>query len=440
MTLQTTSIPELSELDKKNIALYVANLKERGFCKLDDTTSNQTKLYNRISQESLYACFLENDFDRWCYENEKNATYPGSRYLMRTLKHVVGHKFDPRGKDYSTDPVTHLNYVNTFRRYHLIDTSTKVSPLWDEFWERFIANPTQRHQALQWLAHLFQKPWERPSWHLMWPSSPGMGKGYLLERILHPLLIHTEIANSYAKVMDRFSTMLETALIVLLDDCKTTSDATQTKLKSILSEERQHIERKMHQGGMVYSYTRFILASNEVRPLYLDPDERRWLVFDRLVHKIDRTETQAFIATFDKWLQSPGALDSIYRWFMTYDISDFNHKNPPESTALKEMVEMSINVHEEFTANYIKDNPVFTRKELLEAFDEDGLSKPKDAHLPNIMLALGYTKDQYQFNRIRATYYFPIGWTKDQVERQVQGACNANAKPMQAIASANYPF
>jgi len=440
MTQPAPSIPVLSDVDKENIGLYVANLKLRGFCKLDDATSNQTKLYNRISQESLHACFLENDFDRWCYDNKKNATYPGSRYIMRTLKHVVGHKFDPKGKDYSTDPLTHLNYVNTYRRYLPTSTNTNVSPLWYEFWERFIANPVQRHQALQWLAHLFQKPWERPSWHLMWPSVPGMGKGYLLERILHPLLIHTEIANSYGKVMDRFSTMLETALIVLLDDCKTTSDATQTKLKSILSEERQHVERKMHQGGMVYSYTRFILASNEVRPLYLDPDERRWLVFDRLVHKTDRTETQRFIATFDKWLQSPDALDSIYHWFMTYDIEDFNHKNPPESEALKDMVAMSINVHEEFTANYIKDYPVFTRKELLAAFDEDGLSKPKDAHLPNIMLALGYTKAQYQIERKRTTYYFPIGWTREQVERQVQGECNVNAMLVQGQENVNLPF
>lgn len=441
VTPDTPAPTQPSPTDRITLAAYVENLKSRGFCKLDDSTSNQTKLYNRISQESLYACFLENDFDRWCYSNKKSVSYPGSRYIMRTLKHVVGHKFDPRGKEYSTDPTTHLNYVNTYRHYKPTSTGvTVVSPLWDEFWERFIANPLQRHQALQWIGHIFQKPWERPSWHLMWPSVPGMGKGYLLERILHPLLIHTEIANSYGKVMDRFSTMLETALIVLLDDCKTTSDTTQTKLKSILSEERQHVERKMHQGAMVYSYTRFILASNEARPLYLDSDERRWLVFDRLVHRVDRTETQEFITRFDKWLQSPGALDAVYQWFMAYDIENFNHKNPPESDALKEMVAMSVNVHEEFTANYIKDHAVFTRKELLTAFDEDGLSKPKDAHLPNIMLALGYTKAQYQIDGKRATYYFPIGWAREQVEQKVQGVCNTSAIRVQGNNNEGNPF
>ncbi|MDQ1817461.1 DUF5906 domain-containing protein [Massilia sp. CCM 9210] len=439
-TLATANPPALSDAEKKTISLYVENLKSRGFCKLDDSASNQTKLYNRNSQASFHTCFLENDFDRWCYANNKNATYPSSRYIMKTLRHVVGHKFDPRGEEYSTAPNTHLTYVNTYRRYKPSSDSVPVSPLWNEFWERFIANPVQRHQALQWLAHLFQKPWERPSWHLMWPSSPGMGKGYLFGNILHPLLTHTEVINSYSRLMDKFSTMLETSLIVLLDDCKTTSDSTQTKLKSILSEERQHVERKTYQGSMVNCYTRFILASNEVRPLYLDSDERRWLVFDRLVHRVDRTETQEFITRFDAWLQSPGALDSIYHWFVTYDIADFNHKNPPESDALKEMVAMSINVHEEFTANYMLDHAVFTRKQLLEAFDEDGLSKPKDSHLPNIMLVLGYTKAQYQIDGNRATYYYPIGWTKEQVEQQVQGLCKPCARPVQDINNANFPF
>jgi hypothetical protein len=441
--IQQTTTPNntpVSAEDKRIVNDYVKNLMDRGFCKMDECNSAYTKLYNRISREALHVCFLENDFDNWCHANKVAVSYPGSRYIMRTLKHVVGYKFDPRGGEYSTDPRTDLCYVNTFLRYQPHTTDNVLAPIWGEFWERFIVNRKQRHQALQWLSHLFQKPWERPSWHLMWPSEPGMGKGYLLEKILHPLLIHTETANSYSKVMDKFSTMLETGLLVLLDDCKTTSVATQTRLKSILSEERQYIERKMHQGSMVRSYTRFILASNELRPLYLEADERRWLVFDRLVHKEDRTETQAFISKFDAWLQLPGSLDAIYAWFMNYDISDFNHKNPPASEALQKMVELSINVHEEFTANFAKNNLVFTRKELHFAFDADGLSKPKDTHLPNIILSIGYVSKQLQIDRIRSTYYYPAEWDREEVEQYLQAQRNPCASHVQTNNISNCPF
>jgi hypothetical protein len=175
----------------------------------------------------------------------------------------------------------------------------------------------------------------------MWPPEAVTGNGYLLEYVLQPLLLHTETAASYDKVMNRFSTMLETSLVVLLDDCKTTSDTTQTKLKSILSEERQHVERKQLQGKMVHRYTRFILASNAPRPLYLDPDERRWLVFNKIVHRVDGDETQAFIAVLDKWIKSDGALDALYNWFMSFDLTGFNHKRAPQSAALKAIVALT---------------------------------------------------------------------------------------------------
>jgi hypothetical protein len=57
--------------------------------------------------------------------------------------------------------------------------------------------------------------------------------------------------------------------------------------------------------------------------------------------------------------KSPGALDAVYRWLMVYDLTGFNHKRAPESEALKTMVALSVNQHEEFTAGFIKDNVVF---------------------------------------------------------------------------------
>jgi len=421
--------PELTREQKQIIAEYVTDLKQRGFCAIDDSTSNQTRLFNRLTGDTLYATFLESDFDRWCSTKRKEAPYPGSRYLLQGLVHVVGHKFDPRGGEYSTDGQARLTYVNTCRKYQPASTSADVSPLWHEFWERLIPDSVKRGQALQWIAHCFQKPWERPSWHLMWPSEPGIGKGYVVEHILHPLLLHVEVAASYDKVMGRFSTMLETSLLVLLDDCKSASDSTQTKLKSILSEERQYVERKQQQGKMVPSYTRFILASNEARPLYLDPDERRWLVFDRLRHLVDATETQQFIAALDTWVKSSGALDTIHNWFMNYDLTGFNHKRPPESEALKAMLALSVNPHEEFAAGFIEDNEIFTLAELQAAFREDGLPNASPSHVPRIMEKLGYTKSQIQIAGIgRSTYYYPMGLTTT----DVQEWCKGRARDVQA--------
>jgi hypothetical protein len=262
---------------------------------------------------------------------------------------------------------------------------------------------------------------------LLWTSDPGTGKGWVFENILSPILIHTEIAASYDKVLGRFSTMLETGLLVLLDDCKTSSSSTQTKLKSALSEERQHVERKNMQGTMVRTYTRFILASNEARPLYLDEDERRWLAFDRMKHRVDATETQAFIAQLDAWIKLPGSLDAVYSWFLRYDLTGFNPKRPPESTALQAIVALSTNPQEEFAIGFAADNIVFTLAELQDALVRDGLTKLKPSHVPHIMSRLGYTKAQILITGNRSTYYFPDGMSA----YEVQEVRNGNARVVQ---------
>ncbi|WP_323142801.1 primase-helicase family protein [Massilia phyllosphaerae] len=423
---ETSNQPPTLE-EQAEIAAYVTSLKERGFCKIDDGTANQTRLFNRFTGEKFYPAFLESDFDRYCRVNRKQLPYPGSGYLMRTLVHVVGHRFDPQGGPYSVDSRAGLTYVNLFRKYEPSSASTDVSPLFHEFWERMFPDPVQRHQALQWLAHAVQRPWERPSYHLLWTSDPGTGKGWVFENILSPILIHTEIAASYDKVLGRFSTMLETGLLVLLDDCKTSSSSTQTKLKSVLSEERQHVERKNMQGTMVRTYTRFILASNEARPLYLDEDERRWLAFDRMKHRVDATETQSFIAQLDAWIKLPGSLDAVYCWFLRYDLTGFNPKRPPESSALQAIVALSTNPQEEFAIGFAADNIVFTLAELQDALVMDGLTKLKPSHVPHIMSRLRYTKAQMLITGNRSTYYFPDGMSA----YEVQEVRNGNARVVQ---------
>jgi hypothetical protein len=147
---ETSNQPPKPE-EQAEIAAYVTSLKERGFCKIDDGTANQTRLFNRFTGEKFYPAFLESDFDRYCRVNRKQLPYPGSGYLMRTFVHVVGHRFDPQGGPYSVEARAGLTYVNLFRKYEPTSASTDLSPLFHEFWERMFPDPVQRHQALQWL-------------------------------------------------------------------------------------------------------------------------------------------------------------------------------------------------------------------------------------------------------------------------------------------------
>uniref|UniRef100_UPI0018DC5629 primase-helicase family protein n=2 Tax=Cupriavidus taiwanensis TaxID=164546 RepID=UPI0018DC5629 len=233
-----------TEAEKKVIAAYVKVLQRRGWCKIDAENAKETRLFNRYSKTTRSFSYLRNNFDEWLDNTGNECDFYNERYFTRGLTHIVGQVFDPNGKDYTVDSLTGCRYANTYQRHVPTTEDADVSPLFHEFFERLFPDENERKIVLQYISHMFQHPDERPSWHLMLLSQPGTGKGYLVQKILHPILNHTSVLYKFEQVMGRFSSVITENLLILLDDCKSKSDATQTQLKSLLSEERTYVERK----------------------------------------------------------------------------------------------------------------------------------------------------------------------------------------------------
>lgn len=430
MTTQATDNKKPTVEEKAVIADFVKQLKLNGFCKLDSIASNQTQLYNRFSCAAYPMSYIDNAFSDWLFKNKKTCNYRSSSYITYTLPHVVGSRFIPSSGEYYTCPYSGLQYVNTYKKYQPKTSSSELSPLVQEYFERLFPVATERHTVLQWLAHIFQRPSERPSWHLMFSSDVGVGKGVLVNEILQPLLLHTSVLNSYSKLMGKFSTVLEETLCCLLDDPKAKSDDVQTQLKSLLSEERAYIERKGLQGGMVTTYTRFILASNETRPLFLESDERRWFVVTPLVHKIDPTETQLFIQKLVDWLALEGSLDALHHYFLTYDLTGFNPKRIEQTDSLKAMIGLSESPYAEFINHYAEGHKVFTLSSIKEAMKDEGLTPPSDSRFLHLFLECGLEKKPRRIddNGKKAIVIYPIGsslqYIKDNYEFRTSSTSN----------------
>lgn len=405
-----------SPAEKIVIADYVKNIISRGFCKHTSSASNETQLFNRFDNSLLPMSFLMHDFDSWLQKTRKTCAYRSVQYMTRFLKHVIGTKFVPIDLPYFTSNESGCHWVNTYTKYKPTTSGSDVSPLLLDFWERLWPIAAERHTALQWISHMFQRPEERPSWHLMLPSVAGVGKGFLVQDILHPQLKHTTVIGTFSKLTSQFSTVIEDNLLILLDDCKAKTEAMQTTLKSLLSEERAYVERKRQQGGMVNTYARFILASNEARPLHLDEEERRWFVCSRLKHRANPAETQQFIQKLSDWLVLPGSQDKVYNWFMEYDLTGFNPKHVEQSITLKSIIDLSKNVHEEFIIDYIAENKVFSRSDLMTAFSSDGLSRPSDAHVTYLLTKAKYTSKQLRLSPdFKLRLWYPNGMNIDEI-------------------------
>ena len=416
--------------EKEIYRIYALNLKARGFCKLTNSASNFTQIFNRFDGKTYTPVFLTEDFCTWRKSHKKKCSTPTSYYLAYSLEHIVGQKFIPGSGNYHTDAITGCTYANTWRKYELTtDTPPGLSPDFEDLFLRLLPAKVQRDLFLQYLAHIFQRPSQRPSWHCMFADSDsGVGKGFLMEFILDPLLKHTQVLSTYAKLTGQHSTTLADSLLVLLDDCVARSDATQTAMKSMLSEQRVYIERKYAQGGMEYTYTRFILASNEPKPLDLEPDDRRWFIADPMKHRESPEETQQFLQRLYDWIDKPGSLDAMYQFFMNVCLKDFNHKFVVKTQAFQNMVKLSKGIHGDLLADFILDNEVFTTSEWMAEYERQSLPKLRDAKaIPALLLEAGYEKGRPTIRGIRETLCYPLGWTPQQIEavypKEVDPSC-----------------
>ncbi|HMY01566.1 MAG TPA: DUF5906 domain-containing protein, partial [Agitococcus sp.] len=285
---------------------YVLMLNNKGDCIPYDTTQQHFLSYEYLFNVIKPKCSLD-DF----------------KYDLRfKLPTVAGTLFSPCNTAIVSYGNTH--YLNTFKPYAPTTNNQQqadLTPL-NAFFERLFPIAEERGIVLNWVAHLIQRPYEKPSFHLMLTGETGVGKGSLCNALIAPLINNQLVSiNSYSQLTGRFSDLLADNMLIVLDDCRRGSHNTATQLKSLLTEKRVFVERKGLQGKMVNTYSRFILNSNDKLPIPIEHNDRRWYIPQYMNHVVDRRETQVFISSFVKWLESN--IDCVYWYFMARDISSF---------------------------------------------------------------------------------------------------------------------
>lgn len=381
---------------------FIEHLKNTGICIYLDRQGEY--LYypssnSKVNISQFHRMFMRNcptlKYDDW------------GNYAKACLPCIIGKTFEPNKPKLSPldeDPT--IFYLNTYKSHKSTTDNAIPDALWFEFLERLFPVESERVMVINWLAHIFQYPEKRPSWHLLITSAQGTGKGFLFKDVLTPLLEHqTSLCADYSSFMNQFSTALNGTLLCLLDDPKTHSDSTQTKLKSKLSEECQLIEEKYEQAGMKNVFTRIILSSNEIRPLMLDDGERRWYAPQKIEHKIDREESQQFITKVSKYLET-GGLDVVYNWFMVQDLSDFNHKYCPTTDKLRQMIENSIPMLQLEIEEWLEDHKTFHWEDLKVKFPHEN-----DNLLKKYLTELNYQRRRPTIEGKKITY-----WCADTVD------------------------
>jgi hypothetical protein len=417
-------------VDREAITRYQAALEAGRYFKLYNAGSPYPRIISGdAASEPLPLSFLSDDFVSWCRENRRSVPNPrpSADYLAWDLDVVTGTRFVPRGPALVQTRQSRHKYVNTFKEFQPEHSPLPLSPHFLELLEAMFPDADERHTFMQYCGQMFQQPEIRPSWHPMLLSETGTGKGFLMESVLTPLLCNqTRILKKYAELTGRFSTAMEGTILVLLDDCKSRRDDVQTQLKSLMSEERVLVEQKHQAAGMVKTFTRFILASNEQVPLDLDDTDRRWWVPKRLVYSNGltgddgRKDRKALIQKVANWLAEEGALESVHKYFMEYPLSGFDPKTPPMTTTLREQIAKSVTVEQSFTLDFIAqhERKVLKLPELLRAFKDADMGRPGNFDLRQLFAYCQYKQEMLVGpDGKKSRWWMPISMSKAEAER-----------------------
>jgi hypothetical protein len=185
--------------------------------------------------------------------------------------------------------------------------------------------------VIKWLAHLVQKPEEKPEVAIVLKAGQGTGKGTFIDPIGKIIGSHYLHAQSPEQVIGKFNAQLENKLLVFADEFFAGSKGSTDRLKTMITESVGSIERKGQDRIQVPCFARIIMATNHENVIKIERDERRYLYLDvSEEHKQDAKY-------FDKLhsaINSEHFCEKLLGYLLEFDITSFSPRNVPKTKAL----------------------------------------------------------------------------------------------------------
>lgn len=186
---------------------------------------------------------------------------------------------------------------------------------------------------LDWMAHLVQRPWEKPV-HAILITSPAQGVGKSTVREVLEHLVGTNQAKlvTPGDIKGTFSDWLIGQMVVVVDEVYEGGNwGLVNSLKYLISETRASVNAKNRPIVVAPNYARFLMFSNHSAPLALEEADRRYLV----VRCEQEPKGETYHSELRAFIRSDEGMQAIYDFLVARDISAFKPFAPPPMTFAK---------------------------------------------------------------------------------------------------------
>lgn len=191
---------------------------------------------------------------------------------------------------------------------------------------------------ISYMAHMLQKPEEKPGVMIVLLGSQGTGKGTFFRLLKNIWARSTLQVNDVCHVVDNFNAELETNYAVCMDEALFVGDKKKLeRLKSLITEPTCRIEQKYQPSRTINSFHRFFAASNNEQFAHIDKDDRRFAFFR--VSDTKKCDTEYF-QRLDQEMNSTKAIGGLVNHLINRDIRSFDvRKRPKNQEQLKQKIQ-----------------------------------------------------------------------------------------------------
>jgi len=180
-------------------------------------------------------------------------------------------------------------------------------------------NKEGKKYLVKYIAHLFQHTAILPNVAIIFKSMQGAGKDLLcsiLGAILDPKYLHKD---AKFEVFGNFNGDLDKKLITMFNEVAgKDGHFNRETLKDHISTDYFNINPKYGKPIKCNNYMRNFMGTNNLNAIDIPKDDRRYVVY-----KCGDKKDRKFYAPLFGYLKNRNALNSIYTYFMKYDIEGF---------------------------------------------------------------------------------------------------------------------
>ncbi len=199
---------------------------------------------------------------------------------------------------------------------------------------------------IRYMAHMIQRPEEKPGVMLVLLGGQGSGKGVYFS-LLKAIWPRTTLqVADIDQVIGRFNASLERNFIVCMDEALFAGDRkSMDRLKSTVTEPTIQIEQKYQPSRVIESVHRFFAASNHEHFGNVERDDRRFAFF-RVSDR--RQQDTAYFSMVVDAITDPAILGALVYYLGRKDLTSFNVRAKPQSEEHQKQKLMSLQGFERY--------------------------------------------------------------------------------------------